>query len=384
MNTLKFIFRAFVLASLSIVYACEQDEYLPPDYNYDIPQTALKSQTQLGAFYSIKSDNTWASAQGYTPLLNIVYEESGEPAYDGENLVTTPYTSTSDGVLTQQCAWAAEAGIDFFIIPWNGGATEQGLVDNFAFYYTQETKVKLVINYNFAHLKLTALSGEGADFEAVVADFKALYASLFSKEWYYRMPDGRPILILPGNESTSYDYSLFIPAFRQAMRDFMQELQLADNPDGASVSDQAMDFYIIGENTSNWVAPQVNEAAARHLDGNYCRKWYPTTYYERWYCFYPFTDMAWENWRDYASGWGNDFIPCIYPEYYTTEKGARSIERTTENYTDFCNVAKRNIGSQQIVLINSWNDFANDAALEPTLEYEKTYLDITRKQLKRQ
>lgn len=368
MNKLK----TLLLTTVLVLAACNKDEYLPPEWHYDIPQTALRAQTQIGAFYSNKTDQNWASAQGYTPLLNLVEDpESGTTE-------TVVYTSTQDGILTRQCAWAEEAGIDFFVIPWNGGSAEAGLVSAFEFYRTEQTLLKLVINYNFSHLHPTSLTGDGVDFEAVVADFKALWTTLFSKEYYYRMPDGRPILVLTGNLSSSLDYALFIPAFRQAMRDYTQQLQLDDH----TITDKALDFYIIGENTSNWSAPQTNQEAARHLDGNYVRRWHPTTYYERWYSFYSYTDMAWQNWRTWAETWNNDFIPCIYPEYYTTEKGARSIARTKKNYTDFCNVAKRNIGRQGIVLIDSWNDFANDTALEPTSEYGKTYLEITRQQLK--
>jgi len=372
MDRLSTALRAFFLLVAATV-SCSKDEALPPDWNYPIPQTELKEQTQLGAFYSNKTDQNWASAQGYTPALNIVYDEESDTSS------TVVYTSTQDGILTQQCRWADEAGIDFFIMPWNGSTTDQGLISAFEFYRTDDMRVKVAINYNFSHLKLSSLTDEGPDFDAVVADFKALYAALFSKEWYYRMPDGRPVVILPGNVSSTYDYSLFIPAFRQAMRDFAAELQAGD-PD---VADNVVDFYIIGENTSNWAAPQVNEEAARHLDGNYVKKWYPTTYYERWYCFHSFTDMAWQNWSSYAAGWHNDFIPCIYPEYYTVDKGARAIERTAQNYIDFCNVAKRNMGAQHIVLIDSWNDFANDTALEPTEEYGTAYLDLTRQQLKK-
>ena len=356
----------------SVLFSCNKDEYLPPDWNYDIPQTALKTQTQIGAFYSNKTDQSWASAQGYTPQLNLVYEE-------GEVVGEEVYTSTQDGILTQQCQWADEAGIDFFIIAWNGGTAEQGLISAFEYYWTDETKVKLVLNYNFSHLHLTSLVGEGADFDTVIADFKALYATIFSKEYYYRMPDGRPIIILSGNYSAVYDYATFIPAFRQAMADYTAELQLED----PAVDDKVLDFYIMGENTTNWVAPQIDQEAARYLDGNYVKQWYPKNYYERWYCFYSFTDMAWQNWASYAETWGNDFVPCIYPEYYTTETGARSIERTADNYIDFCNVAKRNMGQQSIILINSWNDFANDTALEPTVEFGTQYLQITRDQLKK-
>lgn len=366
--------KKYLLALTALILAAcsKDDEFLPPEWDYDIPQTSLKAQTQIGAFYSNKVDQNWASAQGYTPKLNLVTdEETGE-------VETVVYTSTQDGILTKQCEWADRAGIDFFIFPWNNSADDKGLLSAFEFYHTEQTKVRIAINYSFSHLRLTALSGEGTDFDALVAEFKTLYTSLFSKDYYYRMPDGRPVIILPGNTADTYDYALFIPAFREAMRAYTEELQQAD----PSVSSSAMDFYIIGENSANWAAPQTNEAASRHLNGNYLKKWYPTTYYERWYCFYSFTDMAWQNWTKYAKGWGNDFVPCIFPEYYITEKGARSIERSEKNYTDFCNVAKRNMGSQHIILINSWNDFSTDCALEPAVEYENTYLDITRSQLK--
>lgn len=356
-NSIKYITCAALYAAL--FSACEKDnEYLPPDWNYDIPETELKEQTQIGAIYSNKTDISWASAQGYVPVLNLVEEE-------GEIIDTVTYTSTQDGIMTRQCEMAAKAGIDFFIFSWNGTDTDRGLVNAYEFYRTEDTKVKAVINYNFGHLKLTALSGEGEDFEKTVEDFKTLYTDLFSKEWYYRMPDGRPIIIVSGNAGTTIAWAEFLPAFRQAMYEFAE-----------------LDFYIIGECTGNWVAPQVNEDTAKHLDGNYTMNWYPAKYYERWYCFHSFTDMAWENWRSWSEKWGNDFIPCIYPEYFTSEKGSRSIERSRENYTDFCNVAKRNIGSQNLIIINSWNDFTNDTALEPTCEYGELYLDLTRENLK--
>lgn len=363
-----------VLLALAVFVSCKQEEYLPPNWNYDIPQTALKTQTQIGAFYINRTDSEWKSAQGYTPLLNIVRDEEN----DTEDII--PYISTSDGVLTQQCAWADQAGIDFFVFAYNGGSSDLNLISAFEYYRTETTNVKIVINYNFSHLKFAdTLIGEGAEFDSVVDDFKALCGTLFSKEYYYRMPDGRPIIIIAGNNSTNYDYSLFIPAFREAMAEYTAELQEQDE----SVPDNWLDFYIIGEVTTNWVAPQINEESSRELNANYCKQWYPTSYYERWYCFYPFTDIAWQNWRDYAAGWGNDFVPCIYPEYYTTASGSRPIERSTKGWTDFCNVGKRNMGSQNIILINSWNDFSNDSALEPATEYGTEYLETARKQLKK-
>ncbi|MGN0190828.1 MAG: glycoside hydrolase family 99-like domain-containing protein [Candidatus Cryptobacteroides sp.] len=362
-----------VLAA-AMMCSCDKNQFTPPDWNYEIPQTALKAQSQLGTFYTIQTAPDWKSAQDYTPVLSVETDE------ENETTTVLPYNSTQDGILTAQFELAGKAGIDFFIIPWNNGTTEQNFLAAWEYYWTPEAKVKIAVNYNFSHLHLDSLEGEGENFDKVVDDFKALYTTLFSREWYYRMPDGRAVIIINGMASSTTDYEKFIPAFREAMKQVTLQMQEAD-PE-AGIPDKALDFYIIGENTSNWCPPQTNQSTARHLDGNYLKKWVPSTYYERWYCFYPFTDMAWENWRNYAAGWGNDFVPCIFPEYYTSASSERGIERSAENWTRFCNVAKRNIGSQNIILINSWNDFTNDTALEPTLEYGETYLDITRKELK--
>ena len=364
---------ATVLMAAAVIMSCHQEEYLPPNWNYDIPQTALKRETQIGAFYINQTTGDWKSAQDYTPLLNLVYDE------ENDSTENTPYNSTEHGILTRQCLWADEAGVDFFIFAYNNGSGDNGLISAFE-QYREDAKVRFIINYNFSHLKFDGqLTGEGPNFEAVVNDFKSLYESMFSGESYYHMPDGRPLIIFAGNNSSSYDYSRFIPAFRAAMADYTAELQESD----PEVADNALDFYIMGEVTTNWVAPQINEDSSRELDANYCKQWYPTSYYERWYCFYSFTDIAWQNWRDYAAGWGNDFVPCIYPEYYTTTNGARAIERSAKGWTDFCNVGKRNMGSQGIILINSWNDFSADTALEPTVEYGTEYMQIARRQLKK-
>lgn len=361
MKALEYISSA-VFSCLAIAACHDKNEYLPPEWNYKIPDTKLTGDTQLGAFYNIYTTADWTSYQGYTPVLSITEDE-------GEATGIVPYTATQDGILISQCALARKAGLDFFVIPYNAGTAETGFLSAWEYYLDELSDMKLVINYNFSHLKLSdVLYGEGEDFNRTISDFGKLYASLFSKDWYYRMPDGRPVIIVSGMKSAKVDWESFLPAFREEM---------ARIEDG-----KGMDFYIIGENTSNWAAPVTNADAEKWLDANYVKTWYPSTYYERWYFFYSYTDLAWQNWVKYASDWGNDYVPCIYPEYRKDDAKARFMDRTAENYMDFCNVAKRNMGRQSIILINSWNDFSTDSALEPTLEYGEEYLEITRSQLK--
>ena len=363
----RIIFTLTAVATLLSVSCRKADEYLPPDWNYAIPETTLASPAIVGAVYNIYTTADWKSVQGYEPELCVVYDEQGVATG------SVPYTATQDGIITAQCALAKKAGIDFFLIPWNNGEVETNFVNAWDFYWTADSSVRLVIKYNFGHLHITELSSGGADFDAVVNDFKALYATLFSKEWYYHLPSGKPVVVVSGMADEKIDWEHFLAGFREAMAGFARET-------GAAAS--ALDFFFIGENTTNWAAPQTNESTARWLDANYVLNWYPTTYYERWACFFPFTDMAWQNWRDYAANWGNEFVPCIYPEAVYSGTKDRYIERTEKNYTDFCNVAKRNIGKSNLVMVNSWNDFSHDSALEPASPWGETYMDITRRELK--
>lgn len=56
------------------------------------------------------------------------------------------------------------------------------------------------------------------------------------------------------------------------------------------------------------------------------------------------------------------------------------MERTEKFFIDYCNVAKRNLGSKRFVIVNSWNDFCKGNALEPGEEYGTSSLEILKDQ----
>lgn len=356
------------------LFSCKkEDDNLPPNWYYELPDIAITQDVNIGAYYIERTAGNWATTVKDHPVLNN--EEMGSEG---------GYVTASDGIISQQCQWADMAGVDFFIFPWNNTTANRNLISLFSRYREDVgAKVKIAVNFSFSQLTLgldeaSKLTGSGAKFDLMVTNIKALYRELISKDYYYHLPDGRPVMLLNGDISAGYDYALFMPAFRAAMAQFLVELRA----EGAEVSDNALNFYFIGEVSGNWIPPQRNQDAGRHLNGNFCKQWYPAKYYERWYAFYSFTDIAWQNWAEYAKGWGNDFVPCIFPEYYVTASGSRSIERSEHGYQQFCNVAKKNLGKNRVVIINSWNDFATASALEPATEYGETYLNMTRKNFK--
>ena len=107
------------------------------------------------------------------------------------------------------------------------------------------------------------------------------------------------------------------------------------------------------------------------------------------YAFFSFVDLNWANWKTTISKWNTDFVPCIFPSYNDRINSTSSYKYTfgqdgeTTDYINFCNVAKRNIGSKNIVLVNSWNNYQKGTNLEPTEENKSEFLKITRNQFKK-
>ena len=144
-----------------------------------------------------------------------------------------------------------------------------------------------------------------------------------------------------------------------------------------------IDPYIIGEMTTGWTAPvNFDPSALGAMDGIVLTTW-NTPDYDRWWAFYSYNDLNWQNWKNSLAQLNVQFVPCIFPGY--DEPGSttqRVIERTEANYVDYMNVAKHNMGPDQIILVNSWNDFVKGTALEPSVKYNTQFLELTKRELK--
>lgn len=342
----------YIIGLIPLIVACKkQQPDLPPDFNYKIQPIAITSNVNVGAYYSNYAAADWAKKYTNTPL-------------QGE------YNSLTASVMQQQRLWADSAGVDFFIFNWNGTSAGNPLLSSFITGRT--SKVTMVINYNTAHLSVTNASPlTGAKLTTMISELKTLAAAHFNNDYYFKV-DGRPvILITPLNLSTtnaaSIDYTTVIPALKQAMTAI------------------GVNLYVIGEITSGWLPPARYAAATRMMDGVDLSNW-ATNVYDRSVFMPSYTDLNWKNWRDSTSAWKNDFVPCIFPGYndkvMTPASTNITINRSAEFYTDMCNVAKGNMGSKRIVLVNSWNNFQLGTTIEPAKEYGSTYLNITKSQFK--
>lgn len=358
-----------ILIGLIALFAisCDSDDHLAPDkskYVYDIPQTDLPHDVITGAYYTnITSSSNWL--------------KSGNKIYSGTPLLGE-YVSTATEVLTQQMNWADQAALDFFIFAWDASSADNTLINNFRNARTAAgAKTRFILNYNTKHLGVTndiPLHNEGK-MNVMISDFTNTIVPLFNDDAYYKV-DGKPvILITPSNLSSSalnsINYSLVIPALKESMKAL------------------GHDLYIIGEFTTGWVAPvNYEEHQIASFDGVTINDW-STNMYDRYYAFFSFVDLNWTNWRTTIAKWNTDLIPCVFPSYNDRMNSASSYKYTfgqdgvTSDYINFCNVAKRNIGSKNIVLIESWNNYQKGTNLEVTEENNSEFLTITKQQFKK-
>ena len=264
-------------------------------------------------------------------------------------------------------------GIDYFAFPWDG-TTSDPLLTNFI--TGRNETVKMIINYNTAHLKATNASPlVGTKLTTMLNEFKSFATTHFNKDYYFSINGNPVIMITPINlassAAASIDYTMVIPALRAELKQ-----------DGITTP------FIISEISSGWLPPQRYSAVLKFFDAVVLSDWTCNGNYgyDR-SCFYPaFTDQAFKNWSDSTKVWGNNFVPCILPGYddktMTPASKNYNLPRSSQFYTDNCNVAKRNMGNARIVMIKSWNDFQYGTTIEPTTEYGTDYLGITKSQFK--
>ena len=363
MNTgYKFLRPIVLLMAIAAPLSCDKDDYGAPDkdkYIYDIPQTNLDADVVAGAYYSNYKSAVNQAKSPEEPLLGY-------------------YKTSDDGVMDTHISWADQAALDFFIFNWDASADDKSLIDLFNSSRTEESRVKYVLRYNTSHLKVTndePLQSE-SKYKQMLSEFIDEISVMMASETYYKLPDGRPVVIMtPANLSSSallsIDYSKVIPSLKADMRDFF-----------------GLDLYIIGEMTTGWVAP-VNYADHQvySFDAVSVRDW-KTRSYDVFFGYFSFLDINWDNWKTTLAKREVDFVPCIYPSYNDRVNTPTSYYYTfsedgdTEDFVNFCNVAKRNIGSRNIVLMNSWNDWVYGTNLEPSTLKETRFLEETRSQFK--
>lgn len=339
--------------------ACDKNEYGAPDkdkYIYDIPQTSLSSDALTGAYYYNYTTAVDAAKSPEKPMLG--------------------YYTTTEYVMKQHIAWADKAGLDFFIFAYNGSDTDKAAMDMFTSARTSAGgNVKYVIRYDTGHLNVTndnPLESE-EKYKLFITDFVDVLADMMLSDSYYTI-DGRPVmLITPANLSSS---ALLSIDFNEVMRQFRSDFS----------SFYGVEPYIIGEMGTGWVAPvNYSDHQVYSFDALTLSDW-KTRSYDIFYGYFSFLDINMNNWKTTLAKRGVDFVPCIFPSYNDRVNSPDSYYYTFSedgdpgDYINFCNVAKRNVGSKNLILINSWNRWTYGSNLEPSELKGEKFLEVTAEQ----
>ena len=340
-----------VVFFVTVLTACEeQTELLDKEkYVFEIPQVDLTVDARIGAYYYQYDAGDWAEPLAYTPML-------------GE------YDPLSPTVLDQQISWAESGGIDFFVFKWNGSG-DDGMLTTFQ---TQaaDNNLKMVIGYNTAHLNATNSSPlVDAKLATMLDEFTTLAEDHLKQGHYYSI-DGRPVILitplnLPSSRANSIDYPMVVSVLRSAMQGI------------------GLDPYVIGELTTGWTAPvNFDESTLAAMDGIVLTTW-NTDDWDRAWAFHSYADLNYGNWNTSLGALNVDYVPSIFPGFHDADdEDEYVIERSEKNYVSYCNIAKRSMGENLLILVNSWNDFQKGTTLEPTVEYNTDYLSITKREFK--
>lgn len=344
----------YCLFLVPVFFGCKKNDEVvidPSKYIFPIPQVDLTEDAQVGAYYSVYTPTSWAVAKAYTPTLGN-------------------YDPNTPSVMQQHLTWATTGGVNFFAFSWTG-TTGNTILNTFK---TQaaNSNVKMVIDYSTTHLGGTNASPViGAKLTTFANEWRTLITSYINNQPTYYRINNQPVVILsPLNLSattlTSINYKLVTDTLKAVMNSF------------------GLTPYIIGELTTGWVAPiNYPDSILKSMNGVVLTTW-STTDYDRKFAFYSYSDLNFQNWKKTLEAWNVDYVPCIFPGWNNPSTPTQYvITRSDSNYTSYCNIAKRSMGKNRLIMINSWNDFQKGNQLEPAIEYGTTYLEITKRELKK-
>lgn len=369
----------------------------------DIPVGAIYSRTQLDdARYSRLIGEPDPGADPWPQLCPNVRPVLGR--YNSSNVNTG---ATAD-LIQQHIRWAQEAGIDFFIFPAITYANNQdGLMNqndlnwvNYAEGLHQNSmgrinwgsmKFALPVNMqNFAtgvsntnlieNVDVDEATGKSKRLEDLYTYFVSLAERFFVRDSLYYEVDGKPLVVL-WNAQTIYtaDSELLYRNIRDSVyKATGTEIYLLARQNSWTPSARWHNFFMTGK-----------------VDAVYMNNMYYQTDMTRQYLYPQFINENWKVNKEFMmTNYGIDFVPTVSPSFnaWLAGNGTNNynwpiVEKGEDTYRTMCNVAKMNLGNTPMVILDSFNDWTWNTAVEPSdpyygKGYGLRYLDITREEFK--
>lgn len=384
--------------------------------NYEIPVISTASDIPVGAFYyqmdwttnvtnSAKYDrlvgerNFTVSPVQLCPQVRPVlgrYDNSGGSISKVETA----------NLIQQHLNWANEGGIDFLVLPplavGNGSGDLHGGHQNYIEFISgkaplSENKINWgKLRYAFSvdlnnftqNVSQTSLIEDANDnagysqVEKLCKFFQNLAKRFFIDNKLYYKVDGKPMVFL---YNANKIYSKDSEALYKKVRDAVREVS-------------GMDIYLVARQDAWSPSARFHYTfMSGHVDAVYMSNMYNQNDMARSYMYPQYINENYKYNRTYC--WANyqiDFIPAISPSFNKWLDGNGTtqfydypfVDKNPDTFRTICNVAKMNLGQRPMVLIDSFNNWTSDMALEPSDPdygngYGMTYLDIVREEFKK-
>jgi len=319
------------------------------------------------------------------------------------------YDSRDPAVIKQHIAWANEAGIDFFIMNWIGSYTWDDItLRDYYLSASRTPKIKFCIHYD-SYQALNKLGRNNSyDFddkyttfktkgEKFLEDFAYLADTYFSHPSYLRIGNRPWVMIYVVRE------------FKNAKK-YFEKLKI-------DMRRRDVDLFLVAD-VVYWSA---NRIIKRAVTGSLMK---PRNPFKKIISFFklttnPKSPLEWNFLKEYFKGITgynmyqvkmiNNFLGEVDREYKKFHKNAQQhnlifiptiasgyddrnllglarpiLERNNgEFYKDFWEIATKYIDqSLKMVVITSFNEWHEGTEIEPSSEYGKKYLKITRSKVK--
>jgi len=356
MKHYKIIYFLFLLAAF---FSCTEDAVVTDDdniLNYEVPFEPIISNYLVGAQYArfVRRNN--------------VPEEPSIGIYNGN--VADPL------VYEQHVNQANTAGIDFFIFQFRSANNSNANNQDVTYINDLQTasnsqNVNFALSYNFANMGLNnnrRIEDAGL-VQRFIDDFK-LMIPFFNQPNYMKVDEKNIVYIFNSHVLHSNDNA----ALYQSMRD--------------ELSAMGVELYLIG--MQNQWTPTLR-FDFRFVNGVDAVTHSPYAIvnqndYDRFTYFHRIVNLAWEYHKDTWLSYNIEYIPTIAPSVNLKIINSGSptyvIDKNEDWFRAHCNVARRAVGTNKIVLLDSFNDWNKGTQLESADTYQNEYLNILREEFK--
>lgn len=415
-NTFRMIGKMVCMALAISLAGCAKDEGPSVDdffLNYEIPVIKPTSDIPVGAFY-YNVGGTGMVEERYNRLIGK------------RDLAASPWPQLCPNVrpvlgrykmdvnsketanlFQQHIDWANEARINFFVLPNISEDVNQydhlnpGNVNFVEFMAgrnpNSENKMKwgrlkyvLAVELNdflsgVSNSKMIedvdVVDGVSQRLERLYTYFRSLSKRFFTDNKLYYEVDGKPMVVFYNAHKmyTKDSEALYKKIRKVVLEASGKEMYIVARQDCWSPPARFHYFYLTGR-----------------VDAVYMNNMYDQNDMARSYMYPQYINENYKYNREYD--WAKyqvDFIPSIAPSFNkwlgndgTKEYQYPFVDKNEELFRKMCNVAKMNLGQRPMVLIDSFNRWEYDMALEPTDPdygngYGMQYLNIVKEEFKR-